>query len=204
MKIRTVDISKLNPAAYNPRKDLTPDDPEYKKLEKSIDEFGIVEPIVWNKRTGNIVGGHQRFKVISARGAKETEVVVVDLDEHREMALNIALNKIGGDWDFPKLKDLIVEIDTGEFDIDVTGFDEKELKDIFKDTGIVDKPEVEFTEEIMLEHNYVIFYFDNPLDWQVAIDRLGLKEVKDLIPRKGQPRGIGRVVNGAKWLDRIK
>lgn len=64
MRIEKIDILKLNPAKYNPRKDLKPGDPEYEKLKQSIKKFGVVEPIVWNKRSGNIVGGHQRYKIL--------------------------------------------------------------------------------------------------------------------------------------------
>jgi len=66
MIIQKISIDKINPASYNPRKDLKPDDKEYKQLVKSMNEFGDVEPLVWNKRTGNLVGGNQRFKVILA------------------------------------------------------------------------------------------------------------------------------------------
>ena len=68
MDIRKIPTEKLNPAKYNPRKNLKPGDPEYEKLKRSITEFGYVEPIIWNKRTGNIVGGHQRYKVLLALG----------------------------------------------------------------------------------------------------------------------------------------
>jgi DNA modification methylase len=130
MEIRKIPIEKLNPAAYNPRKDLQPGDPEYEKLKRSIQEFGYVEPIVWNKRTGNIVGGHQRYKVLLDMGMSEVDCVVVDLDETKEKALNLALNKIQGDWDYLKLKDLLQELDTGEFDLELTGFDMGEIEDL--------------------------------------------------------------------------
>ena len=64
-------------------------------------------------------------------------------------------------------------------------------------------PEIEFSEELLLEHNYVVLYFDNEFDWQVAKDKFGLKKVKDLIERKGQPTGIGRVLNGAEWIKKL-
>ena len=130
MEISKIPIEKLNPAAYNPRKDLQPGDPEYEKLKRSIQEFGYVEPIIWNKRTGNIVGGHQRYKILLEQGIQEIDCVVVDLDETKEKALNIALNKISGEWDLPKLKDLLQELDTGEFDIEITGFDMEEIEDL--------------------------------------------------------------------------
>ena len=131
MEIRTVNKSKLNPALYNPRKDLDPGDIEYEKLKKSILAFGEVDPIIWNEKTGNIVGGHQRFKVLRDMGQEDFDVSVVSLKPSEEGALNIALNKIAGEWDYPKLKDLISEIDTGEFDIEVTGFDADELTELF-------------------------------------------------------------------------
>ena len=58
MIIKTIPITQINPAAYNPRKDLQPGDPKYKKLKKSLTEFDCVEPLVWNEDTGNLVGGH--------------------------------------------------------------------------------------------------------------------------------------------------
>lgn len=130
MEIIKLPISKINPAPYNPRLDLQPGDAEYEKIKKSIIEFDLVEPLVWNKQTENLVGGHQRLKVLKELGITEVEVVVVDLVASREKALNIVLNKAQGDWDLPKLKDLLQEIDTGEFDIEATGFDNDELEEL--------------------------------------------------------------------------
>jgi len=130
VQVSKITIGQLNPAKYNPRKDLQPGDPEYEKLKRSMQEFGYVEPIVWNKRTGNIVGGHQRYKVLLDMGMSEVDCVVVDLDETKEKALNIALNKIQGDWDYEKLKDLLQELDTGELDLELTGFDMGEIEDL--------------------------------------------------------------------------
>ena len=80
MEIVKLPANKINPALHNPRKDLQPDDPEYKQIEASIDGFGFVEPLVWNRRTGNLVGGHQRFKILVRKGYEKIEVSVVDLD----------------------------------------------------------------------------------------------------------------------------
>ncbi len=130
MDIQKIPIDKINPAVYNPRKDLQPGDPEYEKLKKSITEFDMVEPLVWNKQTGNLVGGHQRLKILKELDYSEVEVSVVDLSEVKEKALNLALNKISGEWDFPMLKDLLEELDTGDFDMEITGFDLKEIEDL--------------------------------------------------------------------------
>lgn len=132
MKIQTIATSKLKAAAYNPRKNLKPGDPEYEKLRRSIEEFGYVEPVIWNERTGNVVGGHQRFKVLTALGYNEIDCVVLNIDEQREKALNVALNKIGGEFDIPLLTDLLHDLGEDGFDVSLTGFDAAEMDDLFK------------------------------------------------------------------------
>jgi len=144
LDIQKIPIEKINPAKYNPRKDLKPGDPEYEKLKKSIETFGYVEPIVWNKQTGNIVGGHQRLKILQHQGHTEIECVVVNLDETEEKALNVALNKVSGEWDLPKLADLISELDNGIFDISLTGFDAAEIEDLFSKVHDKDVKEDDF------------------------------------------------------------
>jgi ParB-like chromosome segregation protein Spo0J len=128
MNIKKMQIDELIPADYNPRKDLTENDKEYQKLKRSIQEFGYVEPVIFNQKTGVVVGGHQRLKVLKDLGHDEVDCVVVDIDDTKEKALNIALNKISGEWDFSKLKDLLLDIDTGEIDISLTGFDLDEIE----------------------------------------------------------------------------
>ena len=135
MLIRKISIKKINPAAYNPRKDLKPDDAEYQKLLKSIVEFGYVDPLIWNKQTGNLVGGHQRLRILLAKGYTEIEVSVVDLPVEKEKALNIALNKISGDWDKDKLASLLDELcQIPDLDVELTGFDLPEIENLVADT----------------------------------------------------------------------
>ena len=117
MNIEKKNVKELLPADYNPRKDLKPGDPEYEKLKRSIEQFGYVEPVIWNKATGRVVGGHQRLKVLIDMGISEVECVVVELDEEKEKALNIALNKISGDWDKDKLALLIADLQGADFDV---------------------------------------------------------------------------------------
>ena len=133
MQIEKKKVIDLVPADYNPRKDLKPEDKEYEKLKRSIDEFGYVDPLIWNKRTSRLVGGHQRLKVLKDMGIDEVDVVVVDMDEEKEKALNVALNKISGDWDKDKLMLLITDLQGENFDVSLTGFDPEELDDLFKD-----------------------------------------------------------------------
>ena len=133
MEIVKMKLSELNPAEYNPRKALKPGDPAYEKLKASILSFGNVEPIVWNRSTGNVIGGHQRLRVLLDLGVTESEVSVVELSEVDERRLNIALNKITGEWDDEKLTSLLAELTAGGVDVYPTGFDEQELSSMFAD-----------------------------------------------------------------------
>lgn len=128
MLVKPMPISELRPADYNPRKDLRPGDAEYEKLKRSLTEFGYVEPVIWNKTTGNVVGGHQRLKVLEDLGHTSVDCVIVELDDTREKALNVALNKISGAWDEDKLALLIADLDASDFDVELTGFDDAEIQ----------------------------------------------------------------------------
>lgn len=130
MQIEKIPVEKLRAAEYNPRKELLPGDAEYEKLKRSITEFGYVEPVIWNKRSGNVVGGHQRLTVMKNLGFTEVDCVIVDLDDMREKALNVALNIIQGEWDKDKLSALLTEFDGSEFDVTLTGFDASEVDEL--------------------------------------------------------------------------
>lgn len=143
MLMKTMPIAELKPADYNPRKDLQPGDPEYEKLKRSLTEFGYVEPVIWNSTTGHVIGGHQRLKVLEDLGHTDVDVIVVELDETREKALNIALNKISGEWDQDKLSLLIADLDASDFDAELTGFDDAEIAQLI---GSLDEGEVEDDE----------------------------------------------------------
>jgi len=134
MIIKKKKLDDLVPADYNPRKALKPGDAEYEKLKRSLEQFGYVEPIIWNATTGHVVGGHQRLKVLKDMGVTEVDCVVVEMDREKEKALNIALNKISGDWDKDKLALLITNLQGSDFDVSLTGFDPAEIDDLFRDT----------------------------------------------------------------------
>ena len=133
MIIEKKNTADLLPADYNPRKDLKPGDAEYEKLKRSIEQFGYVEPVIWNQTTGRVVGGHQPLKVLMDLGMTEVDCVVVAMDEEKEKALTIALNKISGDWDKDKLALLIADLQGADFDVSLTGFEPAEIDALFKD-----------------------------------------------------------------------
>lgn len=133
MLIKKKNVAALLPAEYNPRKDLKPGDAEYEKLKRSITEFGYVEPVIWNQTTGRVVGGHQRLKVLQEMGMTEIDCVIIEVSEEKEKALNIALNKISGDWDTDKLALLITDLQGSDLAVSLTGFEPAEIDALFKD-----------------------------------------------------------------------
>jgi DNA modification methylase len=177
----TKKISEISGAKYNPRKIS---DEAMGRLTKSLAEFGNIQPITWNARTGNVVGGHQRLKVYKAMGKTEVDVWAVDLDEQKEKAANIALNKLSGEFDMPMLKDILEEIDTGDLDMEITGFGMDEIALMMEDAH----PEV--TEDEVPEV---------PVD---AITKPGdlwlLGEHRVLCGDSTSERDVSRLMNGEK------
>ena len=142
MQVVEVSVGKLNPSAYNPR---VISDEDMDSLKRAMEEFGCVEPLVVNKDF-SVIGGHQRLVAAKDLGWKKVPVVMVDLPQDKAMALNLALNRIHGDWDFGKLRDVLEEIDTGAFDIELTGFGPEEIENIM--TWV---PEEEVQEEVPVD-----------------------------------------------------
>lgn len=137
MRFETRSLSDLHPAEYNPRVPLTPADPEYQSIKRSIEEFGYADPIVINA-DGTIIKGHQRRTVLMDLGYTEVEVIVLDIqDKAKEKALNVALNKITGKWDNAILKDLLLELDLEGYDFSVTGYQRTDLEDLIQ---LIDVP----------------------------------------------------------------
>lgn len=144
MKTKKLRLADIKMASYNPRRELKPGDEEYERLKNSITEFGFVEPIIVNARNMVIVGGHQRYRILTDLGETETEAIMVDLDEQGEKTLNVALNKIEGDWDTVKLQELFKELSAD--DIERTSFSKIEIEDILQDLHEAEKA-VEAEEE---------------------------------------------------------
>jgi DNA modification methylase len=130
MIIEKIAPAKLVGADYNPR-EIEPH--QLEALKRSIDRWGFVEPVIVNKRTGLIVGGHQRTKAAIELAIEEVPVTYVDLDDDAEKALNIALNKIAGDWDEQKLSDLLADLEKGGQDLEDLGFESGEIDELLKD-----------------------------------------------------------------------
>lgn len=124
-------LEDINPAPYNPRVELQPGDTQYEALKNSLGRFGLVEPLVVNRRTGNLISGHQRLNVLKAQGIEEAEVIVADLDEEAEKAANIAMNKIEGECDYDKLDEIFEGMDREE--LKFTGFEPGEVASMYEE-----------------------------------------------------------------------
>ena len=160
MEIKNIPITKIHKAKYNPRIIY---DKEFQNLINSIKEFGFVEPIVVNLRNHadfkehqwTIVGGHQRYEAAKKIGHKEVPVLFVDLTPQKEKILNLALNKITGDFDNAMLSEVmygLIEEDKLTPN-DILGFSGEEINSILgtvMDVG--DIKETEFDENIETEN----------------------------------------------------
>ena len=132
MNIQNILVAELKPAEYNPRKISKA---ELDKLKTSITEYGLVDPIIINKDY-TVIGGHQRLKAIAALKWADVPCVIVDMPKDKEKALNIALNRISGDWDEDRLAAIIKELSTDtSFDLGLTGLDVKEIDDMIEALG---------------------------------------------------------------------
>lgn len=150
MDLRKIKIADLVPASYNPRKALKPGDKEYEKIKRSIEEFGYCEPVIVNSDM-TIIGGHQRVTVLKDLGYSEIDCIVIDIDKTKERALNIALNKINGEWNKELLADLIAELQDSDFDVTFTGFDPPEIEQLMNSVHDKEIVEDEFDVEAQLQ-----------------------------------------------------
>ena len=182
MKIKEIEISKK----------------QYNDLKKSIQEFGLVDPIIVNKDM-TVIGGHQRLKVCqSLTGFDKIPCVVLDLTKEKERELNIRLNKSGGEFDMDALANY--------FDVDeLTDWGFKHIELGLNIDKIDEEPEIEFSEYLDESHNYVVLLFDNDVDWLSAQTHFDLKSVYSK-RANGKPwsKGVGRVINGASYLNKLK
>jgi len=150
MQFRKLKIDSLIPAKYNPRKDLKPGDKEYEKIKNSLTEFGYVDPIIVNSDF-TIIGGHQRWKVLKSLGYTEVDCVVIDIDKTKEKALNVALNKISGEWNEALLAELIKDLQSIDYDVSFTGFEPPEIEELFSNVHDKEIKEDDFDVEDALK-----------------------------------------------------
>lgn len=173
MKIVLKKLDEIKEAPYNPRISIKKNKQFYDKLKHSMDRFGLVQPIVWNKKTNTVVGGHQRLQILRDQGITEIECIEVDLSKEDEIALNLSLNKIGGDWDVEMLVGLLDEIKVD--DLGLTGFSLIELEEMRLDLEKINIPKEEKRE--ISNYNIVFNTIDEKNTWERY-----LKHVRKLYP----------------------
>lgn len=185
MEIETRRLADLKPADYNPRKKLEPGDPEYEKIARSIEEFGYCDPIIIN-RDGTIIGGHQRASVLKSLGYTEADCIVVDLSKQNEKALNIALNKIGGQWDMSLLRDALQDLTLSPVDVNATGYSDDELSVILGDVMLAKQH-----EESPIDRMTFTFSLEQYADLQQALQIIGAKYKPDQMETFGNTNKTG-------------
>lgn len=163
MKIEKRKISNLQYYPGNPRKI---NDFMLEKLKSSIQSFGIVEPLIINSKN-EVIGGNQRLKALKELGMNEIDVVVVELPPEKEKALNIALNKIQGEWDYPLLKEILESLNS---ELELTGFSEQEIEQLLSEFGTTKEEK----EEEKIEKRTIIGDI-----WQLGDHRIGCGDSGD-------------------------
>ena len=199
-----VDEIKINPK--NPR---IIDRKKQMALKKSLTRWGNVGVLVWNERTGMLVGGEQRLKLLKKEGVKKTSVVVVDLPEEEERALMVELNNrfSQGDWDVEKALQQIKEIEVKMPDVyDDMAFSglRTELEMEVKKALATYKEEEGIPEmEIMpYEHwDYIVLVFRDSRDWLRAAELFGIRKEKVMTASGKSKVGLGRVIKGERLLE---
>lgn len=168
MEIKELPLKELKPAAYNPRKKLKKGDKEYEKIKQSLLKFGYVDPIIVNEDL-TVIGGHQRLTVLKDLDYETAKCVIVKLSKEDEKALNIALNKITGQWDEALLADLLLDLKESDFNLDLTGFEPPEIDDILSNVHDKELSEDEFDVEEELKKPTVSRHGDI---WQLGKHRV--------------------------------
>lgn len=168
MEIKELPLKELKPAAYNPRKKLKKGDKEYEKIKQSLLKFGYVDPIIVNEDL-TVIGGHQRLTVLKDLDYETAKCVIVKLSKEDEKALNIALNKITGQWDDALLADLLLDLQESDFNLDLTGFEPPEIDDILSNVHDKELSEDEFDVEEELKKPTVSRHGDI---WQLGKHRV--------------------------------
>ena len=142
MIIEKKQLSELKPAPYNARQSSKEQE---KQLQASLQKFGVVEPIIFNKQTGYVVGGHFRLRELTKMGYKEVECVIVDLSEDDERELNIRLNANTGSWDWDRLANEWDSEKLTDWGLDIPDFKTDQKLEAEEDDFDTTPPEIPIT-----------------------------------------------------------
>lgn len=209
MQIEQIKIAELKEYDKNSR---THNKKQVEQICESIKEFGFTNPVLVDE-DNILIAGHGR--VAAAKKLKLKEVPAIRLSgltEAQKKALRIADNRLAlnAGWDEALLREEIIDLQQDDYNLSLLGFTDAELDSFLKDEEEEDEPEVEFAEVLGEQHNYVVLYFDNEVDWLQAESLFDIKPVKcgstrrdKKIDGKMQRIGIGRVLKGSEALTKI-
>ena len=130
IEIEQVSIRSLHPDPANPRRIS---DTELESLTRSIQRFGLVDPVIARLEGNTVIGGHQRLLAARRLGIETVPVIFLDVSKEEARLLNLALNRISGSWDEELLARLLADLDQSpDVNISLTGFDDDEIKKLLK------------------------------------------------------------------------
>lgn len=178
LETKQMAVTDLKTATYNPRK-IHPQ--KYKSLRKSIEKFGILEPLLVNKRTGyTVVSGHQRLRVANELGKQSVPCNIIDVDEATEKLLNVGMNNATGENDKEKLTTVFKELVLSGLDLDMTGFRSDEISNLVATPDELDEEEPEYpiTPYFGEKYSYVVIFTKNEVDWTYLRNALGIESKK--------------------------
>jgi ParB-like chromosome segregation protein Spo0J len=175
MNVEVRPIKSIGLAKYNPRKIS---EQALDSLVQSIERFGFVTPVIVNDRTGILVGGHQRIKAAKKLGLKDVPVVAVNLDESEEKALNVALNKISGEWDLDLLRGVLEDVQAAGLDLSLTGFSDEEWRELDQSVeALAEMPELATGDRAPIQQMTFTLH-----DEQAAIIKQAMDAAKNMGP----------------------
>ena len=195
-------LSDLSEYATNSR---THSKEQLNQIARSIKKFGFTNPILVDEKN-TIIAGHGRMYAARQLGIKQVPcIVVTGLEESDKAALVMADNKLAenANWDNDALHSELSFLKELDYDLSLIGFSEDELETIFDEPEDVVPPQIEFSERLGEANNYIVLSFDNDIDWLSAQSHFGLRSVSSQ-RANGKPwsKGIGRVLNGAEYLNK--
>lgn len=201
MNIQKIKLADLKPDPDNPR---IIRGKQFNQLLESLKAHGQRE-ILSVDQNMMLISGHQRFEAMKKLGFEEAWCDVINITEEERIALNISMNSdtLRGEWDREKLAEQLYKIRHLEL-YGKLGLQELEPLDLSNQGDTKVDGDEDFPSELLEENNYIIFTFNNAVDWQMVKDKFELKAIASLDSRPGYERkGIGRMVNGKKLIEII-
>ena len=150
-KTELISLDDYVDSPYNPRIMFKEGDPVFESLSQSIDEFDCLQPLIVNTRTGHIISGHLRKRVLKSKGIDKAEAYVVDFDIIKEKAAGSLFNKIAGAWNFEGLAEILDELSKiPDFKISTIGFEKIEMGKILDRFRNLPEDGVDYDKEASL------------------------------------------------------